>query len=65
MQHEHDRRAILAEITPEGRRVAKAATERINTVQLASAPLATEQLDELFGLLRTLRIDEGDFSGDA
>jgi DNA-binding MarR family transcriptional regulator len=64
IQHEHDRRAILAEITPEGRRVAEVATERINTVQLASSPLTTEQLDQLFGLLRALRIDEGDFSGE-
>jgi DNA-binding MarR family transcriptional regulator len=64
MQHEHDRRAILAEITPEGRRVAELATERVNTVQLASSPLTTEQLDQLFGLLRALRVDEGDFTGE-
>jgi DNA-binding MarR family transcriptional regulator len=63
-QYEHDRRAILAEITPEGGGVAELATERINTVQLASSPLTTEQLDQLFGLLRALRVDEGDFTGE-
>jgi DNA-binding MarR family transcriptional regulator len=63
-QHQHDRRAILAEITPEGRRVAETATERVNTMQLASSPLTTDQLDQLFGLLRALRVDEGDFSGE-
>ena len=62
--HEHDRRAVLAEITPEGRRVAEAATERVNTAQLASSPLTTEQLGDLFALLRALRIDEGDFTAE-
>jgi DNA-binding MarR family transcriptional regulator len=62
VQHEHDRRAVLAEITPDGRRVAEAATARLNAAQLASSPLTAEQLDELFVLLRDLRIDEGDFS---
>jgi DNA-binding MarR family transcriptional regulator len=61
VQHEQDRRAVLAEITPEGRRVAEAATARVNSEQLASSPLTAEQLDELFGLLRALRVDEGDF----
>jgi DNA-binding MarR family transcriptional regulator len=61
MQHERDRRAVLAEITPEGRRVAAEATARINSAQLASSPLTTEQLDQLFVLLRELRIEEGDF----
>jgi DNA-binding MarR family transcriptional regulator len=62
VQHEHDRRAVLAEILEEGRRVAHAATLEINAVQLASSPLTTDQLDELFGLLRALRVDEGDFA---
>jgi DNA-binding MarR family transcriptional regulator len=61
LQHETDRRAVLAEITPEGRRVAEEATGLINSAQLASSPLSTEQLDELFVLLRALRVDEGDF----
>jgi DNA-binding MarR family transcriptional regulator len=62
LQHETDRRAVLAEITPAGRRVAEAATARINSAQLASSPLSTEQLEELFVLLRALRVDEGDFT---
>jgi DNA-binding MarR family transcriptional regulator len=64
MQHEHDRRAVLAEITAEGRRVAKEATVHVNAAQLTSSPLTAEQLDELFVLLRALRIDEGDFDGE-
>jgi len=61
MQHERDRRAVLAEITPEGRRVAEAATAEVNSAQLASSPLTSAQLDAVFDLLRALRIDEGDF----
>ena len=62
MQHEHDRRAVLAEITAEGRRVAQAATAEVNSAQLASSPLTTVELDQIFVLLRALRIDEGDFN---
>jgi DNA-binding MarR family transcriptional regulator len=64
MQHERDRRAVLAEITVEGRRVAQAATAEVNSAQLSSSPLTPDELDQIFALLRALRIDEGDFDRD-
>ena len=60
--HEHDRRAVLAQITPAGRRVARAATRRLNAEGFAMAPLSARQCDELVDLLRPLRADAGDFA---
>jgi DNA-binding MarR family transcriptional regulator len=61
VQHETDRRGVLAEITPEGREVARAATERLNAERFGTAPLDDADLDGLFDLLRPLRVQEGDF----
>jgi DNA-binding MarR family transcriptional regulator len=61
MPHEDDRRAILARITPEGRRVAKRATKSLNDAGFGMAPLADEDSDQLFELLRPLRVEAGDF----
>jgi DNA-binding MarR family transcriptional regulator len=61
VQHETDRRGVLAEITPEGREVARAATERLNGERFGTAPLDDAQLDALFALLRPLRAAAGDF----
>ena len=60
---EHDRRSVLAQITPRGRRVARAATKRLNEERFAMAPLADGPCDELFRLLRPLREAAGDFDG--
>jgi DNA-binding MarR family transcriptional regulator len=59
--HESDRRAVLAEILPAGREVAARATEALNEDRFATQPLKRADLEEISGLLRTLRIDAGDF----
>jgi DNA-binding MarR family transcriptional regulator len=60
--HESDRRTVLAEILPEGRRVAEAATKALNEADFATAPLDDADLDRLFKTLRILRTGAGDFS---
>lgn len=59
--HERDRRAVLAEILPEGRRVAKDATEALHEESFGIAPLAGADLDRLAETLRKLRRGAGDF----
>ena len=58
---EGDRRSVLAQITPEGRRVAREATERLHTERFGTGPLSDPRCDELFALLRPLRQRAGDF----
>jgi DNA-binding MarR family transcriptional regulator len=53
--HETDRRTVLAAITPEGRRVARVATERLNDERFAMGPVPDQRCEEIFGLLRPLR----------
>ena len=60
--HRSDRRAILAAITAPGREAAEAATAVLNEASFGTEPLATEQLDDLFATLRTLRAGAGDFA---
>ena len=59
--HESDRRAVLAQITPKGRRTAEAATAELNAADFATEPLSPDQLIDLFTTLRTLRDGAGDF----
>lgn len=61
--HERDGRAVLAQITPNGREVARAATERLHAARFGTSPLSDAVCEELFGLLEPLRRDEGDFAG--
>ena len=61
--HESDRRAVLAEILPEGRRVAEAATAALNEANFATEPLSGTDLENLSRVLRTLRVAAGDFPG--
>jgi DNA-binding MarR family transcriptional regulator len=61
--HEHDRRTVLAEILPAGRRVAEAATKVLNDAAFGTSPLSGRQLEGLFRTLRTLRAEAGDFGG--
>jgi DNA-binding MarR family transcriptional regulator len=61
MPHPSDGRTTLAEITAEGRTVARRATEALNADVFAATGLTARQLDQLFGLLRRLRRAEGDF----
>jgi DNA-binding MarR family transcriptional regulator len=61
--HESDRRAVLAEILPAGRRAAERATAALNGAEFATEPLSGGDLDELSRVLRTLRVAAGDFPG--
>jgi DNA-binding MarR family transcriptional regulator len=61
LAHEQDRRSVLARITPAGRRVARAATKQLNAQHFATAPLDAAASEQLFALLRPLRIAAGDF----
>jgi DNA-binding MarR family transcriptional regulator len=60
--HAEDRRATLAEITAEGRRVARAATKAMHAIDFGLGALDEGQADELTELLRNLRIAAGDFA---
>jgi DNA-binding MarR family transcriptional regulator len=60
--HDTDRRAVLAEITAAGRKVAEKATTALNDARFATDPLSESELDELSTILRTLRDGAGDFS---
>jgi len=62
--HADDRRATLAEITPAGRRAAAAGTEAIHAAGFGIGALEDQQLEELTAILRTLRLDAGDFVDD-
>ena len=61
--HESDRRAVLAEILPAGRRVAEQATAALNAADFATEPLSAADLENLSRVLRTLRVAAGDFPG--
>ncbi len=61
LAHEQDRRSVLAQITPAGKRVARLATKRLNAERFATGPLDDRSCEELFALLRPLRVSAGDF----
>lgn len=61
--HESDRRAVLAEIAPAGRKVAEKATAALNEAGFATEPLSPAELEELSKLLRSVRVAAGDFPG--
>jgi DNA-binding MarR family transcriptional regulator len=58
---DRDGRATLAVITDNGRRVARAATEDLNAAAFGIDALAPEEQETVTALLRTLRLDAGDF----
>jgi DNA-binding MarR family transcriptional regulator len=63
--HEQDRRTVLARITPEGKRVARAATKEINAAGFGMAGVDDGDCERIFELLRELRIAAGDFQEPA
>jgi DNA-binding MarR family transcriptional regulator len=63
--HADDRRATLAEITPEGRRVALAATKALHAVEFGMGALSEGEQDALTSVLRGLRIAAGDYAEPA
>jgi DNA-binding MarR family transcriptional regulator len=56
-----DGRGVLAAITADGRRVVAAATDDLMRDGFGLAAYDRSQLDELFRLLRVIRVDAGDF----
>jgi DNA-binding MarR family transcriptional regulator len=63
--HETDRRMTMAELLPQGRETADAATEALNTQVFESPGLTEREIDQLFRLLRRLRVSAGDFDASA
>jgi DNA-binding MarR family transcriptional regulator len=59
--HPSDGRTTLATITPQGRKVATAATDVLHTLRFGTAPLADEQLAVMTEILREARAGAGDF----
>jgi DNA-binding MarR family transcriptional regulator len=60
--HPEDGRAVLVEITPEGRKLAAEATSRLNREVFASPGLSKTKLRTLVDVLRELRVEAGDFT---
>jgi DNA-binding MarR family transcriptional regulator len=60
----NDGRGTLAVITPEGRDVAVKATAQFNSARFGLTALPLGDLDQLFTVLRGLRLDAGDFVSD-
>ena len=58
---QRDRRATLAAITDAGRAVALAATEDLHAASFGLGALADEDQETLTAVLRSLRLDAGDF----
>ncbi len=61
ISHERDRRAILARITPEGKRVARRATKRLNDARFGTGPLDDAACEGIYSLLEPLRRAAGDY----
>jgi len=59
--HPDDGRAVLAEITPEGRAVVEAATADLLDADFGLGALSSEQLGEISDLLAPIRHAAGDF----
>jgi DNA-binding MarR family transcriptional regulator len=60
-RHPRDGRAVLAEITPEGRSVVEAATADLTGARFGLRALDADALDRLSALLRPVRRAAGDF----
>ena len=58
-----DGRGTLAEITPAGREVVQRATADLMKAEFGMAGYSDTQLDDLFAMLRGLRVTAGDFTG--
>lgn len=62
--HPTDGRATLASITKPGREAAASATEVMHAIRFGIAALRRSELQQVTALLRTVRIDAGDFDPD-
>jgi len=59
--HDEDRRAVLAEITPSGRRAAAAATEAMHDAEFGVAGTGRDDLESVVAILDGVRHRAGDF----
>jgi DNA-binding MarR family transcriptional regulator len=64
LRREHDRRVILASLTPAGRRVVEEATERLNSEVFEEPGLPADDVVQLTELLGALRASAGDHVAD-
>ncbi|WP_189245970.1 MarR family winged helix-turn-helix transcriptional regulator [Streptosporangium pseudovulgare] len=62
MPNPRDGRGVLAEITDRGREVVEGATADLMAAGFAMTMYGEAELEEMFGLLRTLRVAAGDFA---
>jgi DNA-binding MarR family transcriptional regulator len=60
-----DKRGTLAEITPAGRDIVMRATDDLMAAGFGMSGYNPGQLEEMFGLLRSLRVAAGDFADGA
>ena len=60
--HPTDGRTTLAEVTAEGRTLAKRATRAVNEIALGLGMLDDRDLRELFRIIRKIRVNIGDFT---
>ena len=60
--HAQDRRAVLARITKDGKRVARHATKRLNAAGFGMEPLDPAACDALYVAMTPLRLAAGDFA---
>jgi DNA-binding MarR family transcriptional regulator len=65
LPHPTDRRTTLAELTEDGRRLAKRATTAVNGVRFGLDGLTADDLRRLTAIIRTLRLDVGDFTDES
>jgi DNA-binding MarR family transcriptional regulator len=61
IRHATDRRTTLVEILPEGRSILTTSTEALNRDVFANLGVSSADADQLFFILRGLRLSEGDF----
>ena len=62
VNHDTDRRKVLAELTDEGRRVVEEATKAVTSVRFGLSSLTQKEANDLTDLILGLRRRAGDFS---
>ncbi|GII91294.1 MarR family winged helix-turn-helix transcriptional regulator [Sinosporangium siamense] len=65
MRNPRDGRGVLAEITDRGREIVRVATADLMGAEFGLGMYGEAQLQEMFDMLRTIRIAAGDFPGEA
>jgi DNA-binding MarR family transcriptional regulator len=65
VQHGQDRRAVLARITKDGKRIARQGTKRLNAAGFGMAPLNDARCEDIYEVLRALRAGAGDYQSSS